>query len=265
MTLRELLETSNLAALGLLDKEEHAQFERALAQAPEGVRRQVIAEQARWASSGVLLPDATPPVALRDRVLDGVRNAIVESSISADDFSLLRETHGIGPRKVSSSWRASAMGLMAAVVVLGSAFLYVYQTNVARTNSISGNSLVTEFANKFEAEFPDIMFDPATLHVIFVSEDESFAGKVAFFANPDWTDSRIVTSNLPRLDNEEYRVVELDQNDQITRSLVSLAGGVQTNPIVLPKVAAGTKLALVRVATGARQDQGTVLMTAKVA
>lgn len=265
MTLRELLENSNLAALGLLDQEDHAQFERALAQAPEGVRRQVIAEQARWASSGVLLPDATPSATLRDRVLDGVRNAIVESSITADDFSLLRETHGIGPRKVNASWRAAAMGLMAAVVVLSGAFLYVYQTNVARTNSISGNSLVTEFANKFEGEFTDVMFNTATSHVIFVSQDEAFAGKVALYTNPDWTNTRVITANLPRLGSEEYRIVELDQNDRIAKSLGSLPGGMQANPVVLPKVATGTKLALVRVAIGAREDQGTVLMTATVA
>jgi hypothetical protein len=265
MTLRELLEHSNLAALGLLDQEDHAQFERALAEAPEGVRRQVIAEQARWASSGVLLPEATPPAALRDRVLEGVRNAIVESSISADDFSLLRETHGIGPRRVHAGWRAASMGLIAAVVVLGSAFLYVYQTNVARTNSISGNALITELANKFEGEFGDVIFNSSTTRTIFVSDSEEFSGKVAIFASPDWTNSRAVAANLPRLENEEYRIVELDQNDQVTRALGSLAGGVQANPIVLPKVAPGTRLALVRVAVGAREDQGKVLMTATIA
>ncbi len=266
MTLQELLENSNLAALGLLDPEDHAQFERALSAAPPRVRLQVISEQARWAESGALLPDVTAPAALRDRVLDGVRNAIVEASINSDDFSLLREQHGIGPRKVSASWRAASMGLMAAVFVLGGAFLYVYQTNVNSANSIGGNKIVTEYASKFEGEFEDVIFGASTKHIIFDRVDESFAGEVALFTNPDWMHARVISRNLPRVAGEEYRIVEVDAEDKIVRTLGPLQTGVQTNADhPLPRLASGTKLAIVRVPVGSREASATVLMTATVA
>jgi hypothetical protein len=57
MTAYELIEMAVLDALGILDEEERASFERAFAAAAPGLQAQVRAEQARLVDLVDLLPD----------------------------------------------------------------------------------------------------------------------------------------------------------------------------------------------------------------
>jgi hypothetical protein len=133
MKLQELLENANLAALGLLDAEEQHAFDKALAAAQPAVRRHVLAEQERWSGGGALLPDVQPPASLRDRVLDAVHanimDAELESTASSLDFAELSAGQVGGVRKVAPWWRAGAIALAAACVVLSASFLYVVRSN----------------------------------------------------------------------------------------------------------------------------------------
>src|ERR1041384_7158321 len=118
MTLQELLEHAHLDALGQLDEREQAAFEAAFAVAPPAIRAQVRAEQARWAPMEELLPQVEPSPDLRGRG---------RSAVTGEGRGELTVRPS---RRVAPAWRAASIGLMTAMVVLGSAFVYVYQTNV---------------------------------------------------------------------------------------------------------------------------------------
>ncbi len=264
MTLRELLETSNLAALGLLDPEDHVQFERALAEAPEQVRRHVIEEQARWAGGEMLLPSTEVPGDLKGRVLDSVKAAMIDASIAADDFSLLREQHGLTGRKVASSWRTASFGLIAAVIALGGAFFYVYQNNVLSANRVDENKLLTEYASNFGAPFEDVIFKPATKRTILLAAEEGFDGEVAIYTNPDWELARVATNKLPSIEGQNYRLVQLDANNAIIREIAVINGGSQPKFHKVGKLEVGTKVALIRADVKERAGSQDHLMTGVV-
>ncbi|MFO0858220.1 MAG: hypothetical protein U0640_12790 [Phycisphaerales bacterium] len=265
MTLRELLENSNLAALGLLDPEDHAQFERALSQAPEQVRRHVIEEQARWAGGEMLLPSAEVPADLKARVMDSVKAAMIDASIAADDFSLLREQHGLSGRKVSSGWRTASFGLIAAVIALGGAFFYVYDSNVRSKIRVDENDFLTRYASSFGPQFADVIFDAATSRSILTSSDETFGGEVTIYSHPDWDDARIATRKLPTTAGDNYRLVELDVNNNIIRQIAIIEGGTQAKVQKIGKLASGTKVALIRAKVGEKAENQDHLMTGSVA
>lgn len=246
MTLRELLENSNLAALGLLDAEDHAQFERALSQAPEQVRRHVIEEQARWAEGDMLLPSAEVPADLRPRVLDSVKAAMIDASIAADDFSLLREQHGLSGRRVSRMWRSASFGLIAAVLALGGAFFYVYQNNVLSVNRVDENQLLSSYASRFGGQFEDVLFSTSTSRTILDSSDESFSGQLAIYSHPDWSQTRVATNGLPNVKGESYRLIEVDANNNFMREIAVIEGGSQTQVQKVDKLATGSRIALIR-------------------
>lgn len=265
MTLRELLENSNLAALGLLDPEDHAQFERALSEAPEQVRRHVIEEQARWAGGEMLLPSAEVPADLKGRVLDSVKAAMIDASIAADDFSLLREQHGLTGRRVSSGWRTASFGLIAAVIALGGAFFYAYQNNVLSANRVDENSLLTEYASNFGAQFEDVIFSPKTSRTILLGTDETFTGEVAVYSNEKWEFARVATNKLPSVKGQNYRLVELDVNNAVIREIAVIEGGSQPKVHKVGKLAAGTKVALIRANENEKAGSQDHLMTGIVA
>lgn len=265
MTLRELLETSNLAALGLLDAEDHAQFERALAAAPEQVRRHVIEEQARWAGGEMLLPSAEVPADLKGRVLESVKAAMIDASIAADDFSLLREQHGLGGRRVGSAWRTASFGLIAAVMALGGAFMYVYQHNVVSANRIYENKIITDFASNFGAPFEDVIFESTTSRTILLESDNVFEGQVAIYSNPDWDSACVATNKLPSVKGQNYRLVELDVNNSVIRQIAVIEGGSQPKFQKVDKLVSGTKLALIRANINEKAGTQEHLMTGTMA
>lgn len=265
MTLRELLENSNLAALGLLDPEDHAQFERALSQAPEQVRRHVIEEQARWAGGEMLLPSAEVPADLKARVMDSVKAAMIDASISADDFSLLREQHGLTSRRVSSVWRTASFGLIAAVIALGGAFFYVYESNVHNASRVKENDVLTMYASNFGSQFADVIFKASTSRNILTASDELFEGEVTIYANDDWEESQLITRKLPVVSGQNYRLVEVDLNNAFVREIAVIDGGTQAKVMRVDKLAKGTRVALIRAGANERSGSQVHLMTGTVA
>jgi hypothetical protein len=82
MTLKDLLETAQLDALGLLDDDEAAAFDRAFRAAPQAIQARLREAQARVASSDALLADVVAPASLRPKVLGGVYAAMRAEAIS---------------------------------------------------------------------------------------------------------------------------------------------------------------------------------------
>jgi hypothetical protein len=262
MTLRELLENANLAALGLLDQDDHQAFDKALAAAPESVRRHVIAEQSRWSGGGELLPNVQPDAGLRDRVLDAVNGAIVDAEIAQADahFELVNTSH----RRSGSIWRAASLGLLTACVVLTGSFLYVVQSNKAVATGNSNNQALGEWVTGFGSEFADAIFDPATRRVHFTANEAGFEGEVAIVSHPDWDHGRAFAAKLPARENENYRLVELDANNNVVRELATFDGGVQTQAREVAKLGTGTRVALVvaKINTPAKADRVLLIATA---
>ncbi len=258
MTLRELLENANLAALGLLDAEDHQAFDKALASAPESIRRQVIAEQARWSGGGELLPQVQPDAGLRDRVLDAVNGAIVDAEIAHADahMELVDTSH----RRSGSIWRATSLGLLTACVVLTGSFLYVVQSNRAVATGNSNNQALGEYVTGFGSEFADAIFDPATRRIHFTVNEAGFEGEVAIVTHPDWEKGRAFAAKLPARDNENYRLVELDANNQVVRELATFDGGVQTQAREVAQVSSGARVALVVATINAPANAQRVLL-----
>lgn len=250
MTLRELLENANLAALGLLDQDDQQAFDKALAVAPESIRRHVIAEQARWSGGGELLPQVQPPEGLRHRVIDAVNVAIVDAELAQADAHM--ELVDTGHRKRSGSmWRATSLGLLTACVVLTGSFLYVVQNNKTVTTGKGNNQALNDYVTGFSSEFDDAIFDPATKRVHLTANEAGFEGRVAIVTHPDWPQARVFAAGLPASEKENYRLVELDANNNVVRELAKLDGGVQTQTTPIAQVSAGTRVALVVAAINA--------------
>jgi hypothetical protein len=263
MKLHDLLEQSNLAALGLLDADDHAAFEKALASAPESIRRQVIADQAKWSQGGALLPNVEPPSTLRDRVLDSVHAAIVESAISehAGEY----DQH-VASRRVPGYWRAVSLGLVTALAVMTGAFVYVYQNNVATERLRGDNQALTDLVSTFGPQFTDMLFDPTTRHTILRSEDgvSEQRAMAAVFTNSDWNKSRLFTANLAREEGRTYRLVALDSAGHVVKELASFEGGGQTQTYEFETINPGTRLALVSEVIGLPATSERLLLSAVV-
>ena len=253
MTLQELLEHAHLDALGHLDEREQAAFEAAFAVAPPQVKAQIRTEQARWAPMDHLLPDVEPSPELRERVLDAVTAAMV--SQGAGELSMR------SGRRVSSAWRAASIGLMTAVIVLGTAFVYVYQT--ARENiSTVQSGLATEDGLKgFKGNLLSALMSPQTERHFFTSDDPNYQDRGAVYTNATWSKSRVFL-NLPQTKgNEEYRLVVIEPGDKIGTQLDNFSSNSVLEAREIKSLPANTKLAVVRVALGEQTTLDKVLMT----
>jgi hypothetical protein len=259
MTLQELLEQAHLEALGLLDEREQASFEAAFAVAPPAVKAHVKAEQARWAPMEELLPQVEPPVELRDRVLDAVTAAMV--SQGAGEL-------GLKPgKRVSWAWRATSMGLMTAVVVLGASIFYINSTIKDSEQQIRDGG-ASQGAIQYGYSFmKDALYNPATTRVVMTNSDTAaaFTGTASIFQCPDWDHARLFCQLPKASDNCTYRVVVIDpKTNAIGKQLDEFSSSGPSQSRKLPKLAPGTTIALVEavIDQGATSDR--ILLTATV-
>lgn len=164
MTTHELLELASLDALGLLDDDERAEFERGFQAAPPALQAQIRREQARLARAEDLLPDIDAPASLRARVLARVRDAIqtVGARRGGRLIPMMLPSRGVSP-----IWRAAAIGSMAAAIVFGFATLRI-RTEVVKINDlISANAQDAEWIREYGPRFRDLVDSPTTRLVQF--------------------------------------------------------------------------------------------------
>lgn len=264
MTTRELLENANLAALGLLDGDEHAAYERALGKAPLAVREHILREQARWSGGGELLPAVEAPEHLRERVMDAVRGAIVDDEIaqSAGGF----EVGAFGARRgVSPLWRGGALGLLCGVVALSGVLFFVRSAENESDRRIASMSSLESLNQVIGHRFvKDVVFDASTQRVAFAPVG-SFAGELVLFSNDQWTESRAVMNNMPMLGSgERYALVQLDADGKFAGEIGTFDGSVQMNSIGVEKVERGTQVALVVAGVGRAATAERPLMVARI-
>lgn len=268
MTLKDLLEHAHLDALGMLDEQEAAAFEATFQAATPAVKAHIREEQARWASQQVLLSNEAPSDDLRSRCLGAVDRAAAQAAhdeLAADapEFELR------SPRRVASGWRTGGVALLCACLVLGVAFLKVYNDNVEMQDRLTNDSHITAWTSLWGngQQMTDMLFAKDTRHAFFTNAPTapaSFHGQASLFANEAWAKARLFVGGLPAQPGENFRLVVLSEGDKIEKELAVLAPSAGLQTIQVAGIKAGMKLALVSAKIEANAATGTICMIANV-
>lgn len=226
MSTRDLIELAALDALGMLEPDDQAAFERAFLDAPASVRSQVRAEQARIADLYQNLPGQEPSPDLRDRVIAAVRGA-VEVEAAGGPRAVVHRPGRFVPkvvqtRRVSPLWRAAAIGLSVAVVVLG-----VISNQLQQKNQQLGDQVFISdsFNSVGTRHLRDTLFNSRTERVIFeVSEAaaaQNLRAEAVVLSNPDWKTSRFICQGLTANNGQRGRFIlaVVDEANQVLESL----------------------------------------------
>lgn len=256
MTTQDLIELSMLYSLGLLDDEESASYESAMLHAAPSVRQRVLEESRRMSDLGDLLPDVEPDGSVREMVLAAVRAAVREEEnevriagrIAPAPAAPSRSSAPAQPRlsttpRVHRLWRAATIGLTAATIAL----TVISINNIQSFNDIETDTLVMKIYDQAGAEnFDDIVFNPATRRVAMVSTNGSSNSAAAVFHNPDRDSALLLVKNLRTSKDKPFRLVVLDENDNIVREVATFAseGEVGNFEIQVNNLQAQDKLAI---------------------
>lgn len=261
MTIQELLENAPLEALGLLDPEEQAAFDAAFARAPEGVKAQVRAEQARVAAHAALYPDVEPPPALRAKVLAGVRAAMLESEMHAVEAEPLTMR-----RRVAHWWRPTAIGMLSAAALLGAAFISVYNENANLRREVAGSAVMNDLMGLRTGAgvLDDTLFSTEVRRIVFertdAADEAAFPGRAALYSHPQWESARFYCADLPPREGRVYRLVVLTPDNRIDRTIDELAAERAITTRGISGLVAGSRVAVVSVAVGSAFNPATDIL-----
>ncbi len=240
MNTHELIETTMLHALGMLDDSEREAYEAAFNAAPASVRQRVREEARRMADLGDLIPDTQPSPELRSVVLAAVRAAMREDENEAriaqqaatnaspapsavigriDQSTPIPARVTAQPRlstspRVHQAWRVATIGFAAACITMGVVMVNINQT----VNQAQNRALVDNLYDQIGAQYLEsTIFDANTQRVALTSTQAESKAVAAVWSNPDWNTARLFVKNLASDANKPLRLVVLDENDQILR------------------------------------------------
>lgn len=264
MTIQQLLENAHLDALGMLDADDQAAFEVAFAAAPAGVKAQVRAEQARWAEASSFLPDVQPSADLKQKVLDAVSVAMLEGSARADDVLEMQPS-----LRVSRWWRAGAVGMACAAVLLGAALTKVTSDYSTISRQVASGKVMDDLTGLRSGGqvLRDTLFAADTQRIIF---EATPAGKAmatpieaSVFVNAKWPGPQFYCDSLPEQSGKVYQLVVLNAAGSIASVLRDLPSKAGLFTEGLGELSRGTVLAIVLVKQGGEFNAATdVLLTA---
>ncbi len=249
MNTHELIETTMLHALGLLDDHEREAYEAAFAAAPSSIRARVREEARRMADLGDLIPDAQPSPELRSLVLAAVRAAMLEEE---NEARIAREAPSLGsgvvaridhdtPRPLPGSpagsparhtsqprlstskrvhrvWRVAAVGFAAAAIAMGVIMVNIHETY----QQAESRALVASLYDTIGAKYLEsTIFDANTQRVAMTASDARSTAVAAVWSNPDWKTARLFVKNLSAKADKPLRLVVLDDEGNIFREIAS--------------------------------------------
>ncbi len=262
MTIQELLEAAHLDALGLLDEPEQSAFERAFERAPEGVRTQVRAEQARWASSVERWSHEQPPAELREKVLAAVRRAMHEETEVAGSIGLVSTP--LGRTRVSATWRAASLGLAAAAVILLGAFMFVSGENQDLSKKLASDGMLGSYAQAFgSSDFRSAMFNENYQRRFFQpAPGTAQTAEAALHFEPGSGRSTLLVDGVVISAAEDLRLCVVDEQNQVVRELTKFRTASQTHAESLRgfEPEKGSRIALIATALHAPASTGRVLL-----
>ena len=237
MNAQQLLEMALLDSCGLLEPDELERFETAFTQAPESIKAQIRREQSRFADQSELLPDVSPRPELRRLVVDAVRRA-AGAAVTADSLRFERMVRaGAGPtpadihrRRVMPAWRAAAI-VLAVTTVFGGVLSLQLRNQIDeignRYASINSADLFLRYGNM--PGLQDAMFGPSSERVLFNSVDTSAEAMAAVFTNTDTGRSYFVCNRLPVLENGQYEIVALDDDQNYISTITTFTSNGETD------------------------------------
>lgn len=260
----DLIELAVLDALGMLEDAESNAFDAAFKAAPPATQERVLSEQARLANLQGLLPNVEPAADMRDRVVTAVREAMLADAIAkaseaddADEPLSIRRSRG-----VSRAWRIGAIASAAAAVAFGVAFGHsTLRYNDLNDRFIAGLGLGRDM-QAYENDALAFIFDRENVDLVkFMPVDRTSEIKVQIEYHGERQVGALRCAYLPRSQSTEYALVELDDNDQIGRSVRQFASdGIVTDQHIRDLVLEnGMRLALISVdiASGTKQIMAT--------
>jgi len=233
MNTQELIESTMLHTLGLLEDQEIEAYEAAFDAAPGSVQLLVREEALRMGDFGDLMPNNEPDPALRELVVSAVRAAMREQDNELRIASTPAVVGRIDPQssrraqpKISTTprvhrlWRASTIGFAAATIALS----VVWTNNNQTYNQVSPKALLGQMYDTIGAEFLEsTLFDSTTEHVSMVSSNNSTNSVAAVWHNPDWDSARLFVKNMKASEENPYRLVVLDENGEIVREVATFS------------------------------------------
>lgn len=234
MNTQELIESTMLHTLGLLEDSEIAEYEAAFAAAPESVQLLVREEATRMADFGDLMPNNEPDPALRELVVSAVRAAMREQEneqrIAASAPAVAgRITHESARRaqpklsttpRVHRLWRASTIGFAAATIALS----VVWTNNNQTVNQMTPDALLGQLYDTIGADILEsTLFDPTTERVSLVSSDGTSNSVASVWHNPDWDTARLFVKNMKASEENPFRLVVLDAEGNVVREVTTFA------------------------------------------
>lgn len=245
MNTHELIESTMLHAMGLLEDDERQAYEAAFDAAPVAVQQRVREEARRMADLGDLIPEIQPSLELRSMVVAAVRAAMREEEneariaqtsgvstanpvigrIDHRSAAVLTPSRTTSQPKLSSSprvnraWRVAAVGFAAASIALGVITVKMQQT----FEQAQSRALVANFYDTIGAKYLEsTIFDGNTQRVAMTSSSNSQSSPLAaVWSNPDWKNARLFVKNLASENNEPFRLVVLDKDGNIVREIAT--------------------------------------------
>jgi hypothetical protein len=236
MNLQQLIEMAILDAMGLLDEQERDQFESSFRSASPPVQAQVRREQTRLSRIESLLPDVSAPAGLRAAVIEAVRQQMVLGGVTESDPAL---PQFMVSRGVSRLWRAAALGLAAASVVLAVTTFRFIGDYSALTQKVSSDTTLKSIVEQFGgADVHAFLFDKDTQRVVFQPETTDFTGEASIFVNPEFKLPKFFYRGPAIAEGRILKLAVVDASDKVVETLAIFNpdGSIQAPTIAqLPK------------------------------
>jgi hypothetical protein len=243
-TTRDLIELSLLDAMGLLDDDERAAFDRAFSGTSPAIQAHVRREQTRLAQIDFLLPDVEPPADLRAAVLEAVRRAMAEGAVGRESSRAAFMPALLPTRRVSPLWRAGAIGFATAAVVFGYFTVYTQREYDRLGEMIRDNAATDQAVVRLGGSLDDVMFNGDFTRVLFRPTAAGVKGQASLWLNARDGSALLVCRNLPAVEGE-YRLVVVDDSGHATTELTTFApNGFMSRPITV-KLASNARLGIV--------------------
>lgn len=271
-TTAELLDVALIDALGLLDDDERRAFDAAFDRAPAALQRQIREDQGRLLAADGLFPKGTPADALRDKSIRAVQAAMEADRKKADaePARARRAAHAAGraapkirqPRRVHGAWRASALALAVAVVALAAVQLRL-QRDYSNLSAEAGLAQLIDTIGT--ARLQDTLISTSSRRIAFSpAKATNSTAAATLWVNEDTGAAWIYTYRLPGEDGATYKVVTLDENDNVVGDeITSFANsGVLAGVTLSTDITPGSRLGIVLVAANGGPDQ--LLFTADI-
>lgn len=176
-------------------------------------------------------------------------------------------------RRVAPLWRAASIGFALAATLTLVSFLYVSERNRDLVKQFETLTVEEGMLRSFPTTIlNDVLFDPDTRHVVFVPAAQSPAAvgdladqKVALFLNPKWQASRLFCGKLPDRSGESYRVVILNNDNEIVEEIKDFkSNGAMMSESLSFRLGQGTRLAIATARIGQKATEAGILMIATI-